>query len=100
MYLNETWDLAERRWSKELREFRKVSKNGEGVVDFDISKIPDVYDNIKYDLEHNPDLCIGNEGQFERFYLCVKNMADIVVPQVCSIDGACRFHEGLGVRHQ
>ncbi|KAH7701718.1 Histidine phosphatase superfamily [Aphelenchoides avenae] len=81
LYLNETWDLAERRWSKELREFRKVSKNGEGVVDFDISKIPDVYDNIKYDLEHNPDLCIGNEGQFERFYLCVKNMADIVVPQ-------------------
>lgn len=32
-----------------MREFRKVSKNGEGVVDFDISKIPDVYDNIKYD---------------------------------------------------
>jgi hypothetical protein len=32
-------------------------------------------------LQHNPDLCINNEGEFERFYLCVKNMADIVVPQ-------------------
>uniref|UniRef100_A0A914CHB4 Inositol hexakisphosphate and diphosphoinositol-pentakisphosphate kinase n=1 Tax=Acrobeloides nanus TaxID=290746 RepID=A0A914CHB4_9BILA len=81
LYLNETWELAERRWSKELREFRKVNKNGENTYDFDISKIPDIYDNIKYDMEHNPDLCINNEGEFERFYLCVKNMADIVVPQ-------------------
>lgn len=99
LYLNETWDLAERRWSKELREFRKVSKNGE--VDFDISKIPDVYDNIKYDLEHNPDLCIGNEGQFERFYLCVKNMADIVVPQVGVYRRGRRYTEKcLGVRNK
>uniref|UniRef100_A0A1I7ZMN2 Inositol hexakisphosphate and diphosphoinositol-pentakisphosphate kinase n=1 Tax=Steinernema glaseri TaxID=37863 RepID=A0A1I7ZMN2_9BILA len=80
LYLNETWDLAERRWSKELREFKKVLKNGVDV-EFDISKIPDIYDNIKYDMEHNPDLCINNEGEFERMYLCVKNMADIVVPQ-------------------
>ncbi|KAK0426672.1 hypothetical protein QR680_009837 [Steinernema hermaphroditum] len=80
LYLSETWDLAERRWSKELREFKKVMKNGVDV-EFDISKIPDIYDNIKYDMEHNPDLCINNEGEFERMYLCVKNMADIVVPQ-------------------
>lgn len=33
-------------------------------------------------MEHNPDLCITNEGEFERMYMCVKNMADIVVPQV------------------
>ncbi|CAJ0593139.1 unnamed protein product [Cylicocyclus nassatus] len=79
LYLNETWDLAERRWSKELREFRRENKGGD--VEYDISKIPDIYDNIKYDMEHNPDLCINNEGEFERMYLCVKNMADIVVPQ-------------------
>uniref|UniRef100_A0A0R3RT95 Inositol hexakisphosphate and diphosphoinositol-pentakisphosphate kinase n=1 Tax=Elaeophora elaphi TaxID=1147741 RepID=A0A0R3RT95_9BILA len=79
LYLNESWDLAERRWAKELHEFRRVNKNGD--VEFDISKIPDIYDNIKYDMEHNPELCINNEGQFERMYLCAKNMADIVVPQ-------------------
>lgn len=78
--MNETWDLAERRWSKELHEFRRVNKNSE--VEFDISKIPDIYDNIKYDMEHNPDLCVNNGREFERMYLCVKNMADIVVPQV------------------
>ena len=32
-------------------------------------------------MEHNPELGINNEGEFERMYLCVKNMADIVVPQ-------------------
>uniref|UniRef100_A0A183CFV6 Inositol hexakisphosphate and diphosphoinositol-pentakisphosphate kinase n=1 Tax=Globodera pallida TaxID=36090 RepID=A0A183CFV6_GLOPA len=77
LYLNETWDLAERRWTKELREFRKPSKNGAGDgFDFDISKIPDIYDNIKYDME----------GSSSRFYLCVKNMADIVVPQEYGIN--------------
>ncbi|PAV90193.1 hypothetical protein WR25_17243 [Diploscapter pachys] len=79
LYLSETLDLAERRWNKELREFRRINKSGE--IEYDISKIPDIYDNIKYDMEHNPELCINNEGEFERMYLCVKNMADIVVPQ-------------------
>ncbi|XGW19261.1 hypothetical protein V3C99_003246 [Haemonchus contortus] len=64
---------------KELREFRRENKGGD--VEYDISKIPDIYDNIKYDMEHNPDLCVNNEGEFERMYVCVKNMADIVVPQ-------------------
>jgi inositol hexakisphosphate/diphosphoinositol-pentakisphosphate kinase len=83
LYLNESWSLAERRWAKELNEFKRASssKNSSDSNSFDISKIPDIYDNIKYDLEHNPELANNNEGMFERFYLCVKNMADIVVPQ-------------------
>uniref|UniRef100_A0A9J2Q7P3 Inositol hexakisphosphate and diphosphoinositol-pentakisphosphate kinase n=1 Tax=Ascaris lumbricoides TaxID=6252 RepID=A0A9J2Q7P3_ASCLU len=89
LYLNETWDLAERRWGKELSEFRRVNKSGD--VEFDISKIPDIYDNIKYDMEHNPDLCVDNEGEFERMYLCVKNMADIVVPQEYGISESSKI---------
>ncbi|MFH4977745.1 hypothetical protein AB6A40_004454 [Gnathostoma spinigerum] len=89
LYLNESWDLAERRWGKELREFRRVDKSGN--VEFDISKIPDIYDNIKYDMEHNPDLCVNNEGEFERMYLCVKNMADIVVPQEYGISESSKI---------
>uniref|UniRef100_A0AC34QRI8 Inositol hexakisphosphate and diphosphoinositol-pentakisphosphate kinase n=1 Tax=Panagrolaimus sp. JU765 TaxID=591449 RepID=A0AC34QRI8_9BILA len=83
LYLNESWNLAEARWAKELRDFRKAKKEADGstVVDFDISKIPDIYDNIKYDLEHNPELGINNEAEFERMYMCVKSFADIVVPQ-------------------
>lgn len=42
LYLHETWDLAERRWAKLVKDFRHVKKNGEVV--YDISKIPDIYD--------------------------------------------------------
>ncbi|KAI6225577.1 Inositol hexakisphosphate and diphosphoinositol-pentakisphosphate kinase [Aphelenchoides besseyi] len=83
LYLNESWDLAERRWVKELTEFNRSAGKSEDPNDelYDISKIPDIYDNFKYDLEHNPELGSSDEAMFERFYLCVKNMADVVVPQ-------------------
>lgn len=47
---------------------------------FNISKVPDIYDSIKYDLLHNKDIL-----QFpyaEDLYVCSKALADIVVPQV------------------
>ncbi|CAJ0585295.1 unnamed protein product, partial [Mesorhabditis spiculigera] len=90
LYLNESWDLSERRWRKELREFQRPNKNG--GFEYDISKIPDIYDNIKYDMEHNPELCDNIEGEFERFYLCVKAMADIVVPQEYGIKVENKIH--------
>ena len=54
LYQSETWDLAQRRWSKELREFQKRNKNGE--VEYDISKIPDIYDNIKVGESHTVEI--------------------------------------------
>ena len=44
---------------------------------FDISKIPDIYDNIKYDLIHNKQI-IG-ETAFE-LYKIINNLADFVMP--------------------
>lgn len=47
LYHGESWDLMQRRWAKLEKDFKiKPDK-------FDISKIPDVYDCIKYDLQHN-----------------------------------------------
>lgn len=80
LYLNETWELADRRWNKLMHEFRRTTKTGS--VEYDISKIPDLYDNIKYDMEHNPEVCLNHEGEFERMYLCIKAMADVIVPMV------------------
>lgn len=92
LYLNESWELAERRWGKLLHDFRRhpgseevcQAKNAISKVPtqtpYDISKIPDIYDNVKYDMEHNPELCLNHEEQFERMYLCVKNVADVLVP--------------------
>lgn len=47
---------------------------------FNISKVPDIYDSIKYDLLHNKDMI--QYPQAKDLYLCSKALADIVVPQV------------------
>jgi inositol hexakisphosphate/diphosphoinositol-pentakisphosphate kinase len=57
------------------KDFYNVQKDK-----FNISKVPDIYDSIKYDLLHNKNIL-----QFpyaEDLYVCSKALADIVVPQV------------------
>lgn len=61
------------RWSKLERDFRM--KNGR----YDISKIPDIYDCVKYDVIHNASL--GLHDTQELFRLS-RALADIVIPQV------------------
>lgn len=46
---------------------------------FDISKVPDIYDTIKYDLLHNQNIFQGSNA--EDLYVCSKALADLVVPQ-------------------
>ena len=74
MYRGETWELVERRWIKLEKDFQ--NKNGS----FNISKLPDIYDCIKYDLLHNKSTmqCQATE----ELYTYAKSMADIVIPQV------------------
>ncbi|XP_010788575.1 inositol hexakisphosphate and diphosphoinositol-pentakisphosphate kinase 2-like [Notothenia coriiceps] len=73
LYHSETLELMLQRWSKLERDFRM--KNGR----YDISKIPDIYDCIKYDSQHNASL--GLEDTLELFRLS-RALADIVIPQV------------------
>ena len=47
-----------------------------------MSKIPDIYDNIKYDLQHN--MQIVDKDDAAELHLYSKAMADIVIPQVCT----------------
>uniref|UniRef100_A0A7N6BXP9 Inositol hexakisphosphate and diphosphoinositol-pentakisphosphate kinase n=1 Tax=Anabas testudineus TaxID=64144 RepID=A0A7N6BXP9_ANATE len=72
LYHSETLELMLQRWSKLERDFRM--KNGR----YDISKIPDIYDCIKYDTQHNASL--GLEDTLELFRLS-RALADIVIPQ-------------------
>ncbi len=46
---------------------------------YDISKIPDIYDCVKYDVQHNSSL--GLEDTLELFRLS-RALANIVIPQV------------------
>lgn len=46
---------------------------------FDLSRIPDVHDNVRFDVLHNPHLGLSNT--LEKLYSLAKCMADTVVPQ-------------------
>ncbi|XP_067446549.1 inositol hexakisphosphate and diphosphoinositol-pentakisphosphate kinase 2-like isoform X3 [Thunnus thynnus] len=79
LYHSETLELMLQRWSKLERDFRM--KNGR----YDISKIPDIYDCIKYDTQHNASL--GLEETLELFRLS-RALADIIIPQEYGISKA------------
>ncbi|XP_077418857.1 inositol hexakisphosphate and diphosphoinositol-pentakisphosphate kinase 1 isoform X7 [Vanacampus margaritifer] len=79
LYHSETLELMLQRWSKLERDFRM--KNGR----YDISKIPDIYDCVKYDVIHNATL--GLEDTLELFRLS-RALADIVIPQEYGINKA------------
>lgn len=74
LYHGETWELMGRRWGKIEKDFCTKNKT------FDISKIPDIYDCIKYDLQHNQHTLQFDLA--EELYLYAKYLADIVIPQV------------------
>ena len=46
---------------------------------FDLSRVPDVHDNARFDMLHNPHL--GLTKTLEKLYTLAKLMADCVVPQ-------------------
>ncbi|XP_016518862.1 inositol hexakisphosphate and diphosphoinositol-pentakisphosphate kinase 2-like isoform X9 [Poecilia formosa] len=77
LYHSETLELMLQRWSKLERDFRM--KNGR----YDISKIPDIYDCVKYDVIHNATL--GLRDTQELFRLS-RALADIVIPQEYGIN--------------
>uniref|UniRef100_A0A672JG46 Inositol hexakisphosphate and diphosphoinositol-pentakisphosphate kinase n=1 Tax=Salarias fasciatus TaxID=181472 RepID=A0A672JG46_SALFA len=79
LYHSETLELMLQRWSKLERDFRM--KNGR----YDISKIPDIYDCIKYDTQHNASLSL--EDTLELFRLS-RALADIIIPQEYGITKA------------
>ena len=64
------------RWAKLEKDFYHKKKDR-----FDISKIPDIYDCIKYDIVHNKDLVLRLTGIAELF-VCAECLADVVMPQV------------------
>ena len=75
LYHAESWELLARRWSKLEKDFLNVKTNS-----FNISKVPDIYDCIKYDHLHNKTIFQCSEA--EELYTYAKHMADVVIPQV------------------
>ena len=80
LYNNETFEMMARRWGKLEKDFkpRQTERQAENGI-FDISKIPDIYDCIKYDTLHNSHLPLPNKNEL---YAASKALADVIVPQV------------------
>ncbi|XP_036591220.1 inositol hexakisphosphate and diphosphoinositol-pentakisphosphate kinase 1 isoform X5 [Trichosurus vulpecula] len=87
LYHSETLELMLQRWSKLERDFRQKSGR------FDISKIPDIYDCVKYDVQHNGSL--GLQGTAELLRLS-KALADVVIPQEYGISREEKLEIAVG----
>uniref|UniRef100_A0A2K5HKG5 Inositol hexakisphosphate and diphosphoinositol-pentakisphosphate kinase n=1 Tax=Colobus angolensis palliatus TaxID=336983 RepID=A0A2K5HKG5_COLAP len=87
LYHSETLELMLQRWSKLERDFRQKSGR------YDISKIPDIYDCVKYDVQHNGSL--GLEGTAELLRLS-KALADVVIPQEYGISREEKLEIAVG----
>nr|CAD7256131.1 unnamed protein product [Timema shepardi] len=89
LYHGETWELMGRRWGKIEKDFATKNKM------FDISKIPDIYDCIKYDLQHNQHTL--QFEQAEELYIYAKYLADIVIPQEYGLTKEEKLTIGQGI---
>lgn len=90
LYHGETWELMGRRWGKIEKDFYNKSS---GL--FDISKIPEIYDAIKFDFSHNHHSLQFNEA--EELYVYAKNLADIVIPQEYGLTVEEKLAIGTGI---
>ncbi|XP_048513997.1 inositol hexakisphosphate and diphosphoinositol-pentakisphosphate kinase 2 isoform X2 [Athalia rosae] len=89
LYHGETWELMGRRWGKIEKDFCTKNKR------FDISKIPDIYDCIKYDLQHNNHTLQFDHA--EELYIYSKYLADIVIPQEYGLTVQEKLTIGQGI---
>ncbi|CAH0721870.1 unnamed protein product, partial [Brenthis ino] len=89
LYHGETWELMGRRWGKIEKDFCTKNKT------YDISKIPDIYDCIKYDLQHNQHTL--QFDQAEELYIYAKYLADIVIPQEYGLTMQEKLTIGQGI---
>ncbi|XP_022087070.1 inositol hexakisphosphate and diphosphoinositol-pentakisphosphate kinase 2-like isoform X3 [Acanthaster planci] len=92
LYSNESLELMLRRWAKLEKDFK--TKTGQ----FDITKIPDIYDCIKYDLLHNEKLItsLGFQGMWD-LYSRAQVLADVIIPQEYGISKEEKLEIGTSI---
>jgi hypothetical protein len=79
LYNSETFTLMLERWLKLYKDFYNDKKSHL----FDLTKVPDVYDMIRYDILHNSHLQLSG---MEELYRLSSNFESVVVPQEYGID--------------
>mmetsp|Transcript_39332 Transcript_39332/g.111414 ORF Transcript_39332/g.111414 Transcript_39332/m.111414 type:complete len:1167 (-) Transcript_39332:153-3653(-) len=79
------------RWRKLLKSFYNPK-----TEKFDISKIPDLYDSIKYDAIHNSELGLD----YKDIYDTVQKLATVVIPSEYGITGEYKLKIGSKICSQ
>ncbi|OQS00903.1 inositol hexakisphosphate and diphosphoinositol-pentakisphosphate kinase [Achlya hypogyna] len=87
----ETLDMMRERWAKLYRDF--YSKKGKT---FDLSKIPDIHDCIRYDAMHNAHLYLNG---IKELLDISASLAHALVPQEYGIDVHEKLHIGTNMCH-
>mmetsp|Transcript_1078 Transcript_1078/g.1733 ORF Transcript_1078/g.1733 Transcript_1078/m.1733 type:complete len:400 (+) Transcript_1078:1-1200(+) len=88
LYLNETYSLMLDRWEKINKDFYRVKD-----AQYDLTKVPEVYDMARYDVLHNYHLEIDF---LEDLFRLAELFADCVVPQEYGVDETEK--RGIGVK--
>lgn len=83
---DETIELVHSRWSKLKEEFYHNRKSR-----YEISKIPDIYDMVKYDALHNEHL---NLQGLKDLYATAKTIAEIVIPNEYGVSPLAKLRIG------
>lgn len=86
--MGETFSLMFERWDKIYRDFYSA-KSGK----YDLSKIPDVHDCIKYDILHNSHVCLRSGKEL---FTLAEAFASCYVPQEYGMDIAEK--QSIGIR--
>ncbi|XP_067327461.1 inositol hexakisphosphate and diphosphoinositol-pentakisphosphate kinase 1 isoform X2 [Anolis sagrei] len=87
LYHSETLELMLQRWKKLEQDFRLKNRR------YDISKIPDIYDCVKYDVQHNTVLPLQGTAELLRLS---KALADVIIPQEYGISEQEKLEIGIG----
>lgn len=79
LYLNETFSLMLDRWEKLNKDFFSTKTS-----QYDLTKVPDVYDMIRYDVLHNSHVDLDGMEELYRLAAALENS---IVPQEYGKDG-------------
>ncbi|CDW83263.1 inositol hexakisphosphate and diphosphoinositol-pentakisphosphate kinase 1 [Stylonychia lemnae] len=82
--------LMFKRWRKLEKDFKKKDNT------YDISKIPDIWDNIKYDVLHNPHMI--DDSRKELFDVA-ELMSQIIVPMEYGTNAEEKLNIGFKIIH-
>ncbi|TMW68840.1 hypothetical protein Poli38472_006308 [Pythium oligandrum] len=88
LYMGETFSLMSERWEKLYRDFYSAKTDK-----YDLSKIPDVYDCIKYDLLHNSHVGLRHG---RKLFKLAEAFASVYVPQEYGMEVSEK--QSIGIR--